>query len=260
MRSASRAFEVLRAGSTRASRRTGVISLISGLLTTYKRKRKHCQRTDSIRKREGAPYLSESLKGSVGGLSDLLVSIGDDFGQSRKDRRKGDGELTRSKVGHCSHEFDRSFLRSPLFIVETGEESREDKLDGVTTQFGHDRFCGILSSFSNIGRRISETVEEERKDFGDVRFEESSKNGREDLVTKDGTLTSLHRFLVLCVVLESSHKSKLLNRRETSTCNDSCETVSCSSSFGIFGCIEQIVEELIGEIRNVVWNDLDERR
>ena len=67
--------------------------------------------------RKNGTHISESLETDVGGLSDLLVRVGEDLSESRDDGREGDGELLRCEESHGSHQLDRSLLRPPLLVV-----------------------------------------------------------------------------------------------------------------------------------------------
>lgn len=50
----------------------------------------------------------------------MLVRVGQDFCEARDDGREGDGKLLGGQERHGAHELDRSLLRSPLLVVQTG--------------------------------------------------------------------------------------------------------------------------------------------
>lgn len=212
------------------------------------------------REYERQPYLSEASKTGVGRLANLLVRVGENLREARKNGGKGDRELARSKESHGPHELNSTLLSPPLLLVETLEESGENELDGVSTQPSHDGLGSILSRFTNLARRVAEASEEKREDLGDVGLEESAEDRRKDLVSEDGTLPRLNALLVLGVVAKASENAELLKRRDTATANDTGESVSCSATLGVLGRVEHVVEELINQLGNVVLDDLDERR
>jgi hypothetical protein len=210
--------------------------------------------------RKNGTHISESLETDVGGLSDLLVRIGEDLGESRNDSREGDGELLWCEERHGSHQLDRSLLRPPLLVVQSREERRQDQLDGVTAQLPHDGLGGVLRRLSHIRRGVSERREEDGKDFDDVGLEESSDDRREDLVSEDGTLPRLHVLLVFGVVAQLTQDPKLLETRDSSPADDTSESVRCSSTLGVLGGSEEAREELVDEGRDVGLDDPDEGR
>lgn len=130
----------------------------------------------------------------------------------------------------------------------------------MSAELAHDRLGGILRSLANVGRGVAERGEEDGKDLADVGLEEASQDGREDLVSEDGALTSVRALLVLSVVAEATENAKLLKARQSTSLDDSSQTIRCPTTFGVLGSGEEVRHELVGERRDVVLDDFDERR
>lgn len=128
------------------------------------------------------------------------MRVGEDLGQARKNGGEEDGELARSQERHGAHELNSPLLGPPLLLVKSLEQRRQDELDGVSAQLAHDGLGGVLRRLPDLPRRIAEACEEDGERLGDVRLKESAEDGRQNLVTEDGTLPRLDALLVLGVV------------------------------------------------------------
>src|SRR3954453_9078976 len=104
----------------------------------------------------------------------------------------------------------------------------------MSTNFAHDDARSIRGCFADVSNGVTETNEEIRKDLDDVGFEEATESGREGFKCEEGALSVLRVLLVFDGGLQRTHYVTLLQGRNTTPFDNTGETISSSSSLGIF--------------------------
>ena len=199
-----------------------------------------------------AENLTEALETLVGGRLDLGVRVVDDASKLGDDGRERERELAGGTEGHGTEQLDRALLGTPLLLLKTAEEGREDELDTVAGDLGHDDLGGVLRGLTDVVVSVTEEGEHEGDDRDNVRLEHLAESGGESLESETRAFTSLERALVLGSLGELVHEVVLLERTQSTALDDTGETVSSTTAGSVRLAGRKGRKELVNKVLDLL--------